>query len=191
MVTIGTDAAGACVPCEYHIAVYAWKPDTTFSVVATSTKGTRLLLDGMPAKTEVTHNQVKYFRYFVRTASPIEVVLTPFSGDPNLYARFGTKPFNPSHKNATDIDPTPGGVSAASVEETGLDAIVLRPGDGAWASCGEGGHPPCTLYVAVRGAGDKGSSFSVVVSQRRSRTTTLVDGVRVARFLRRYKDLKE
>ena len=50
-----------------------------------------------------------------------------------LYARFGTKPFNPSHKNATDIDPTPGGVSAASVEETGLDAIVLRPGDGAWA----------------------------------------------------------
>ena len=177
VVTIGTDAAGACVPCEYHIAVYAWKPDTTFSVVATSTKGTRLLLDGMPAKTEVTHNQVKYFRYFVRTASPIEVVLTPFSGDPNLYARFGTKPFNPSHKNATDIDPTPGGVSAASVEETGLDAIVLRPGDGAWASCGEGGHPPCTLYVAVRGAGDKGSSFSVVVSQRRSRTTTLVDGV--------------
>ena len=62
-------------------------------MVATSTKGTRLLLDGMPAKTEVSHGQVKYFRYFVRTASPIEVVLTPFlyAGDrPDLsrtYAR--------------------------------------------------------------------------------------------------------
>ena len=124
MVTIGTDAAGACVPCEYHIAVYAWKPDTTFSVVATSTKGTRLLLDGMPAKTEVTHNQVKYFRYFVRTASPIEVVLTPFSGDPNLYARFGTKPFNPENKSA-DEDETALWPVWSSTEDDGIEALLI------------------------------------------------------------------
>ena len=168
VLTISTDHAWACVECSYHFSVYAWSPNVAFSITATTARGTRLLRDGVPAATTVPAGQVRYFRYLVRSTAKLQAVVTPFSGNPSLFVRFGVKPFNPNNK--TDVALV-GTHTYESSEASGIEAILVAPDDGHFC------HPPCTMYVAVRNDGANNASCSVVVQQRSSGATTLVDGM--------------
>ena len=114
--TIDTDGGVACVECDYHFSVYAWSPDVSFSIIVTSAAGTRLLRDGVPASTTVRVGQVKYFRYLLRSRTKVQAVVTPFSGNPSLFVRFGVKPFNPHNKSndASRVVPFASSEAAAS-----------------------------------------------------------------------------
>ena len=86
-------ARGLCAGCEYKLVVYAFEPSTQFLVSVTTSVGVRLLSDGVPAvgeaRSEAVAPTLRYFRYFVRTASDVSLVLTPLAGNPSLFARFG------------------------------------------------------------------------------------------------------
>lgn len=166
--TIDTDGGVACVECDYHFSVYAWSPDVSFSIIVTSAAGTRLLRDGVPASTTVRVGQVKYFRYLLRSRTKVQAVVTPFSGNPSLFVRFGVKPFNP-HNKSNDASRV---VPFASSEASGIEALTIAPDDPSANFC----RPPCTMYLAIRNDGDTNSSCSVLVQQRRTGVSTLVDG---------------
>ena len=84
----------ACAGCTYRIAVYAWAPSTQFFISVSTALSVRLLSDGLAAvDSAASAGPVKFFRYFVRAATPIDVVLTPLGGNPSLYVRFGCQPF--------------------------------------------------------------------------------------------------
>ena len=168
VLTISTDHAWACVECDYHFSVYAWSANVAFSITVTTERGTRLLRDGVPAATMVHVGQIRYFRYLVRSTAQLQAVVTPFSGDPSLFVRFGIKPFNPNNKTDVALVGKP---TYSSTEASGIEAVIVGPDSDHFC------HPPCTMYVAVRNDGAVNASCSVVVQQRASGVTRLVDGM--------------
>ena len=189
----GGRGGGLCTGCEYKLVVYAFEASTDFLISATTSVGVRLLSDGVPAVGEARSEPapapaLRYFRYFVRTASEVTLVLTPLGGNPSLFARFGCRPLADTCDYASST--TASGGSAArhtwsSTRDDGVESIVLAPGGGGGSSTGgssSGGSsafcvPPCTLYVGVRAEDGINCSFSLLVSQRRQGVARLVDGM--------------
>ena len=184
----------ACRNCEYRLAVYAWAAETEFFISVTSDRSVRLLSDGLPAIGEANTGPIPqsltYFRYFVRTdIHPIDIVLTPLSGNPSLFARFGCKPYALDNCNSSSVagsqrppgwrgDTTETMVyhTYSSTQDDGIEQIHLMPngdadGGGEMGFC----SPPCTLFIAVQAVTD--SSFSILVTQRPTSLITITDGV--------------
>ena len=168
---------GACSDCEYKLLIYAWEAHTDFFLALTTELGVRLLSDGVPAVGEASvGGPMQYFRYFVRTATPVDIILTPLAGNPSLYARFGCRP-PPSGEagGADDPDhPCPEARALrtwASTRDDGVEQVVLRPGISEREFC----TPPCTLYVGVRA--ESNCTFSLLVAQRRHGLVTLINGM--------------
>ena len=168
---------GACSGCEYKLLVYAWEAHTEFFLALTTELGVRLLSDGVPAVDEASvGGPMQYFRYFVRTATPVDIILTPLAGNPSLYARFGCRPPpNGEAGGADDADhPCPETRALrtwASTRDDGVEQIVLRPGISEREFC----TPPCTLYVGVRA--ESNCTFSLLVAQRSQGLVTLLNGM--------------
>ena len=166
-------ADGTCTGCSYRISVYAYDANTEFLISATTRVGVRLLSDGVLVTGATGMGEVRYFRFFVRSAADVLLTLTPYSGNPSLLARFGCRPLYESALcNATG-----GGAGASSstvwssANDVGVEQILLPASDPAFCT------PPCTLYVAVRG--NTSSSFGVIATQAQEQQSlvTLVDGL--------------
>ena len=180
---------GLCAGCEYKLVVYAFAPQTEFLISVTTSVGVRLLSDGVPALGEAREgatSPLRYFRYFVRTASDVSLVLTPLSGNPSLFARFGCRPLAEVCDYASATAASGGSAAShtwSSTRDDGVESIVISArGAGGAGGAGGGGAstfcaPPCTLYVGVRAEGGANASFSLLVSQRRRGIARLVDGL--------------
>ena len=133
----GGDGTSAAAGCTYRIAVYAWTSNVEFSVTVTTTRGDRLLLDGSPASAKVGAGESRYFKFYVRSDESLSVALTPFSGNPSLYARFDVKPQH------TD-DPLTRSQQWSSTEGTGIEALTLQQDDSRYCA---GAVTDCTLFL--------------------------------------------
>ena len=69
-------------------------PSSATRTSATSRVGVRLLSEGVLATGSTGQAEVRYFRFFVRSAADVLLTLTPYSGNPSLFARFGCRPPN-------------------------------------------------------------------------------------------------
>jgi len=159
----GGDDASSATGCLYKIAVYAWSPNVEFLISVTSQRGELLMSDGQPVSTKVGAGESRFFRYPVRSMRDIEVVVTPFSGNPSLYARFMARP-RISNADAPQW---------ASTESVGLEALVLSHTDPHFCDGAPlDGSNACTLYLLVHGVTN--SSFSLVVTASGEQRTSLV-----------------
>ena len=169
--TVVPSADGTCTGCSYRISVYAYDANTEFLISATTRVGVRLLSDGVLVTGATGMGEVRYFRFFVRSAADVLLTLTPYSGNPSLLARFGCRPLYESALcNATG-----GGAGASSstvwssANDVGVEQILLPASDPAFCT------PPCTLYVAVRGNTEHG--VIATQAQEQQSLVTLVDGL--------------
>lgn len=170
--TVRTDAPGDCSGCNYRFAVYAWKASTFFNIAVTAQGGVRKLRDGSPASLRVQAGEVKYLGYRLLTATKLDVIVTPWSGNPSLFVQFGYKPFNPDGRTDAAAQLAP----FASTEPAGVEVVTLSPGPSGTSYNVPASSVPCWVYVAIRGDGGANASCSVLVQQRASAPTTLIDG---------------
>ena len=170
--TVRTDAPGGCSGCDYRFAVYAWKASTFFNIAVTAQGGVRKLRDGSPASLRVQAGEVKYLGYRLLTATKLDVIVTPWSGNPSLFVQFGYKPFNPEGRTDAAAQLAP----FASTEPAGVEVVTLSPGPSGTSYNVPASSVPCWVYVAIRGDGGANASCSVLVQQRASAPATLVDG---------------
>ena len=131
-----------------------------------------MLRDGSPATLRVDADGVKYLGYRLLTASKLDVVVTPWSGNPSLFVQFGYKPFNPEGRADAAANLAP----FASTEAAGVEVVTLTPGASGMSYNVPSSTVPCWLFVAIRADGGANSSCSVLVQQRSSAPATLVDG---------------
>ena len=106
-------------------------------MAVTTSRGDRLLLDGRPASSQVSAGASRYFKYYVRSDESLSVTLTPFSGNPSLYARFDTKPQH------TD-DALARSQQWSSTEGSGIEALTLDHSDSRY--CADA-VTDCTLFL--------------------------------------------
>lgn len=182
--------SSACPGCTYRLAVYAWATGSAFTISVASDASTRQLADGLPTASHADGGGARWYKYPVRTASPIDLVLTPRSGNPSLFASFFCRPLDSLWPRPLSRDERAGcrahggpaqqhdwPVGWASAETDGIEAISLLPSDPAFCT------PPCMLYVAVRadplteGGAATNSSFSLLLTQRVGRAVSLRPGV--------------
>ena len=170
--TVRTDAPGGCSACDYRFAVYAWKASTFFNIAVTAQGGVRKLRDGSPASLRVQAGEVKYLGYRLLTATKLDVIVTPWSGNPSLFVQFGYKPFNPEGRTEAAAQVAP----FSSTEPAGVEVVTLSPGPSGTSYQTLASSVPCWVYVAIRADGGANASCSVLVQQRASAPATLVDG---------------
>jgi len=177
----------SCKPCWHLVSVYAWRIDTSqfeFEISATATRSTLVIAGSTPTTARVVQDESRYFKFLVRSASPITIVLTPLdSGNPDLYARFGTKPGNPNNMSAVGR-PSVKCEPFTSTSATGMDYILVNfpapqlPSVTVDEACTQPAtkyiQPPSTLYLQVKGVTN--ASFSLLVLQGDSHVVPLVDG---------------
>jgi hypothetical protein len=146
------------------VGVYAFSP-TAFSITAVSQPATQAISLNVPALGSVPSGGVR--RYSLRLTgygSSTAVVITPFSGDPTLFARFG----GPALWSNGSVAGEDVYVSAAPL---GIEVLELPPPP---ASCGDAGDG-CLLQLAVRG--ETASTFSLLTtSPEASSIIALADG---------------
>lgn len=124
--------------CLLKIAVLGFR-DSEYSIVATTSNTATTLIPGVPMRDSVSQGSYDYYEFNLNSYSPISVVLTPLSGDPDLFVDWGsnnTKPTRESHKWAS--------------QRVGVDAITIYPSDPlacntTLAAAG------CTYYIGVLG----------------------------------------
>jgi len=160
--------ASACIPsCIYSVAVYGFSK-TAYTISAVSDPSAQTLVLGSPAVGAVAANGVRRFALRLPNAlARTAVVLTPFSGNPSLYARFGAPPLA-----------TNGSVAAsayASEAPVGIEVLDLpEPPEKCGAATTDGGDS-CVLHLAVRG--ESASSYSVLATDPGAPgSVALVDG---------------
>uniref|UniRef100_A0A7S0IUW2 PA domain-containing protein n=1 Tax=Calcidiscus leptoporus TaxID=127549 RepID=A0A7S0IUW2_9EUKA len=180
-IVIPTAGPTACIPCTYKIAVYAWSPDISYSITATSTNGTRLLAQGEPATGKAAAGKYRFYRYFVRTAADIELTLTDFAGNPTLYTWFNSNPTADKSKTPSEVVPA---WALSSSQPVGPEFLLIGQAQMAQlrhAAPGAACELPCTLYAAVRAETD--SSYSLLIKQN-ALPTPLINGQPQAASLR-------
>ena len=165
--------ASNCTPCVYKFAVYSYQDRTAYTIVAALDQSSQVLDEGTPFSGKVENNETKYYRYLVQDVSQaIEVLLTPFSGNPSLYASFGKRPFG--NVTQSKEPPAPQGEQRASMfsseQPIGVESISILPSESS-----ECALPPCELYIAIRG--ETYSSFSILVTEKVQRALRLVGGM--------------
>ena len=84
------------------------------------------------------------YRFRVPSPSlPVRLLLTPLSGNPSLFARFGAPPFRRANTTAGEDPPT-----FASESPDGIEYLVLDPPAGGSAGCAAGAAAgACVLYA--------------------------------------------
>lgn len=84
--------------CHYSIGVYGGA-NGTYTISASTMTATKPLQNGIPAKDSVSMNQWKFFSFKIESAGiDFSIIVTPISGDPDLYVSLGKQP------NATSFD---------------------------------------------------------------------------------------
>jgi len=149
--------------CIYYISVFAGgATGTQYSILAVEDQGGEysLLMDGVPDSGILSEGETSYYTYtFPPQVPPMsprsaEIVVTPTSGDPDLYVGFYPR------------RPGPGGGSNnsyTSAASSGPEDVTVSDSDIPWRSLGACSDPtlPCTLSLAVFGY--SACTFQVVV----------------------------
>lgn len=84
-----TDDHACTPPCSYYIGVLAFSSNASYAISAytSSAAGMELIL-GQPVSGTVEAQTInRYAAYFNATNGPLEIIVTPDYGDPDLYVR--------------------------------------------------------------------------------------------------------
>ena len=164
-------AAARCgAPCTYVIAVQAWGAANASFVISAATRDGRptALSPLLPASGRVQQGQyARFTAAFDRAAGFLEVVLTPVSGDADLYGAL-------DGRLVTNANWSYAATSGAGA----VDSFVVRATDAAFnasAGCGRAPVPRgavCTASIAVFGFSD--AEFVITAS---AGLRPLADGV--------------
>jgi hypothetical protein len=151
-----TDGRFPPVGTPLYVTVFG-RRDAVYSISA-SASANRILRDGIPQQGSVTYTTPQYYEIYVSAPGcSLSLTVTPFSGDPDLYASQTV-----AHPNSTSHD-------RASLAAVGIDQIVYDP-----ASVG-------SYFLAVVTVSSN-SSYSITADQDCSGNHTrdfvyLIDGI--------------
>jgi hypothetical protein len=147
--------ASGCVDCSYIIGIYG-HVDSVFSVSAGGDQTALRLIDGRPERDYANVNEYEYYSFEVVTDhQDVVFILTPFSGDPDLFVS-RTNP----HPNATDYD--------WKKRSFGTDVIPI-----VYGSDPKGG--PGVYYVSVFGF--RNSSYTILAATNNDYPALLMPGI--------------
>jgi len=162
-----TDARWCAGGCTFTVGVIA-STASNYSIVA-STGFAALppaiaLQEGTPQQAQIVESGgYAYFRFSVdERESSVVVVVTPLSGDPDLYASF----------NLT----RPEARSADTFSSLTIGGDTLRISHYDRRFCPGGDAAPCELYIGVH-AFSGNSSFTILATQANETAIALLDGV--------------
>ena len=133
------------------IGVRAFAQDTGFLIVASEAPDYIVLSELVPYLDEVAQNSIKYYAIVAnKTHDPFEIILTPLSGDPDMYVGLNFLP------NETTHDHVAMGV--------GKDVILID--NTACKTVSWHGQDHCMYYIGVTGFQRTNASYSLLwVSQ--------------------------
>ena len=139
-------------------------PSSSYNIVVRSAQSTVTLLPGIPMRDTLVHNAFDYYKFTVDQTVAFSLVLTPQSGDPDMYVAWSnSSTFRPSSANA---------IWAST--NVGLDVITIHPDDPRAAPC-YAGNSFCNYYIGVTSY-TLNASYSLVAYLEDSDPVTLVDG---------------
>ena len=132
-----------CIPietsCTYHIAVHAWGFPSAFTITASTNDALLgLQMDYTRDGYVSPGNWTQYVVQVTNPEAPLVVIVTPKTGNPDLYVEYGQLP-------------TMGSITSKTF---GVDVVTIaEPQMGRW-------------HIGVYGADNTPSTFTVVASQR-------------------------
>lgn len=139
LIILHTDA-NACADCDIRVAVVC-AGACEFSLNGKSTSAITVLEDGAPAMGLVNSGSYDYFKLYLSEKSVVvELVLTVFFGNPDLYASVSGGVTMP---NASQHD--------FASEDAASDVIQIPHTNALLAQC-QAEQDTCVVYVSVRGA---------------------------------------
>jgi hypothetical protein len=133
-----------------------------YTVVASLTATTTLLLANVPLSATLSSTQSRFFRFDVNTVAAVYIVVTAQSGDPDLFVGFG----NVTAPNASNY--------IWASQRAGSDVVAIQPTDA--RACNVSSTGFCTYYIGVTAFGPSTSAFSIVAYTRSVDAIVLVDG---------------
>lgn len=146
--------------CRVLIGVRGFRA-SDYTIVATTGATTTTLQTGSPLRGFVAAHM---YSYYVFTATQpnqmITIVLTPISGDPDMYVSSGTNNTTPTALY---------GGSFWHATRLGSDVLEIFPDDPHFCDV------PCNYYIGVRGFSD--AAFTILARQGSAKPTLLLDGV--------------
>ncbi len=124
------------------------------------------LLPGVPMRDSLNVNEYDYFKFSVDQSTEIQLVLTPLSGDPDMYVNCGIGPNATVLPNATNGAPW-------SSRLVGLDVITIHPND---PNACHGVPGSATNYYVGVTSFTRNASFSLLAYATSADPVLLVDG---------------
>lgn len=166
VIEIPPDDENACaIPCNYYIGVKAYGADAEFSLLAVQRSDSPItLVDGVPQEEFVNKSMTNQYQITVDThdMQTVEVTLTPFFGDADLYA------------TVDGHVPGPHNRQYYSLASSGEDSITVSASDQAWIDAGCTERAICQIRIAVYGYTN--SRYSIVANTQNEQIV-LQDGV--------------
>ena len=151
-----------CVPdgCILRIAVLGFQT-SQYTLVATSSGVSTNLVPGVPVRDAVMKGFYDYYTFFVESVAPIAFVVTPLSGDPDLFVGWGDAYAQP---NATHYQ--------WSSQRVGVDSVTINPTDANYCQPSSG---QCVYHVGVYGY-SQNTTFVLTAYLLSTTPVELVDG---------------
>ena len=137
------------------------------TITASSDEATELLFPNTASLNILRGETHKKYRFRVSADERLHILLTPFAGNPDLFARFGRPPLDgPPPPPPPGAPPAAGGPVFKSTEPSGIEVLQVSPTaeNGCEAT---GAADGCFLHLAVQAATD--CSYSIMVRMGEAR----------------------
>lgn len=154
------NASCATLGCQLRIAVMGFRT-SEYTLIASAGTNCKSLVPGVPMRDAVSVSSYDYYCFSVDQAAPFAIVVTPLSGDPDLFVSWGSGNNKPNSTNYI-----------WSSQRIGVDSVTVYPNDPRACPIGTVG---CTYYIGVYGY-SQNTSFIITAYVLDSNPVELVDG---------------